>query len=132
MGLLDSLLGSMSGSLPSNQQPTLFNMVFSLIQSHPGGLQGLIDQFMQSGLGQHAQSWVGTGQNMPISAEQLIQTLGSGRLQELAQQFGIPANTAAGGLAAILPQIIDHLTPNGQVPSPTQVNQRLDALKSGV
>ena len=80
MGLLDSLLSTALGSTPANQQPSLVNMALGLIQNHPQGLQGLLDQFIQSGLAQHAQSWVGNGQNMPLSAEQLVQALGSGRL----------------------------------------------------
>jgi uncharacterized protein YidB (DUF937 family) len=130
VGLLDSILGTAMSSLSGNQQPGLLNMAIGLIQSHPQGLQGLIDQFNQSGLAQHAQSWVGSGQNMPVSGEQLSQVLGSGKLQALAQQFGVPAGGASGGLAAILPQIIDHLTPNGQIPPAAEILQRLSALKN--
>jgi len=132
VGLLDSILGAAASSLSGNQQPGLLNMAIGLIQSHPQGLQGLLDQFMQSGMAQHAQSWVGSGQNMPVSGEQLTQALGSGKLQELAQQFGLSANGAAGGLASILPQIIDHLTPNGQIPPAAEIAQRLSALKNAL
>lgn len=134
MGLLDSILGTAMGSLTGNpqQQSGLLNMAIGLIQGHPQGLQGLVEQLIQSGLAQHAQSWVGNGQNMPVSGEQLTQALGSGKLQELAQQFGLSTNSAAGGLAAMLPQIIDHLTPNGQIPSTGEIGQRLSTLKAAL
>ena len=70
---------------------------------------------MQAGLGQQAQSWVSTGQNLPISAEQITQVLGSGQLRDIAKQLGIDHTDAAGGLADLLPQVVNHLTPNGAV-----------------
>jgi uncharacterized protein YidB (DUF937 family) len=130
MGLLDSIFGTALGSISTNQRSPLMNMALGLIQNHPQGLQGVVDQFIQSGMAQQAQSWIGSGANMPISAQQLVQALGSGRLEALAQQFGVPAGTAAGGLAALLPQLIDHVTPNGEIPHPTQVSQQLDVLKN--
>jgi uncharacterized protein YidB (DUF937 family) len=70
---------------------------------------------MQAGLGQQAQSWVSSGQNLPISAEQITQALGSGKLQDIAKQLGIDHADAAGRLADLLPQVVNHLTPNGAV-----------------
>lgn len=88
-----------------------------------GALGGLLQAFQQSGMGDHAQSWVGTGSNMPISAEQVMQALGGGTggngggiLGQLAQQTGMSHEETAGSLSQMLPDIINHLTPNGQVP----------------
>jgi uncharacterized protein YidB (DUF937 family) len=78
-------------------------------------LQGLIQKFTDAGLAQHVQSWVGTGTNLPISAEQIQNVLGSGQIAALAKQFGLSESVAAGGLSQMLPQVVDHLTPNGAV-----------------
>ena len=116
MGLLDQITGAL-GQQPggSGQNNQLMQLALNLINSHPGGLQGLVQQFMQAGLGQQAQSWVSTGQNLPISAEQITQVLGSGQLRDIAKQLGIDHTDAAGGLADLLPQVVNHLTPNGAV-----------------
>ena len=82
-----------------------------------GGLGGLIAAFQQSGLGDQVQSWVGTGQNMPIGAEQLERVLGSDALGDIARQLGLTSGDAAAGLADVLPGLIDQLTPQGQLPS---------------
>jgi uncharacterized protein YidB (DUF937 family) len=83
---------------------------------------------MQAGLGQQAQSWVSSGQNLPISAEQIRQAVGSGKLQDIAKQLGIDHADAAGGLAELLPQVVNHLTPDGVVQDDL-VQQGLSLLK---
>lgn len=119
MGLLDSILGGIAqqmGGAGSGQNP-LMQLALGLIRNNQGGLQGLVEQFTRAGLGQQAQSWVSTGQNMPISAEQIMQVLGGqgGQLRQMAQQFNLSDEQAAGGLAELLPSVIDHLTPSGAV-----------------
>lgn len=81
-----------------------------------GGLGGLLQQLQQGGLGDAAQSWVSTGQNMPVSAEQLQNALGADRIDALAQQVGMPAGDLSSQLAQYLPQVVDQLTPGGQLP----------------
>ncbi len=81
-----------------------------------GGLGALIEQFSRNGMGEQMQSWIGTGQNMPISPDQLTQVLGSDQIGSIAQQLGVSPNAASGQLAELLPQVIDRLTPNGSVP----------------
>jgi uncharacterized protein YidB (DUF937 family) len=130
MGLLDQITGALGqqagGSGQTNQ---LMQLALNVINSHPGGLQGLIQQFAQSGLGQQAPSWVSNGQNLPISAEQITQVLGSGKLQEIAKQLGVNHTDAAGGLADLLPQVVNQLTPNRAVQDDL-VQQGLSLLKS--
>jgi uncharacterized protein YidB (DUF937 family) len=116
MGLLDSLLGGLMGGGSQQGQSPLAQMALQLIQQN-GGLPGILAKFQQAGMGQHADSWVGTGSNMPITADQLSQVLGSGALGQLAQQFGMSQGGASSGLAQMLPQIIDKLTPTGQIPA---------------
>jgi uncharacterized protein YidB (DUF937 family) len=116
MGLLDQITGALGQQAGgSGQSDQLMQLALNLINSHPGGRQGLIQQFAQSGLGQQAQSWVSNGQNLPISVEQITQVLGSGKLQDIAKQLGIGHADAAGGLANLLPEVVNHLTPNGAV-----------------
>ena len=96
--------------------PGLVNALLGLLgDRQTGGLQGLVQLFEQQGLGNLVQSWIGTGPNPPVSAEQVESVLGSGRLASLAQQAGIPPGEASSMIAAVLPKLVDHLTPNGTV-----------------
>ena len=129
MGILDlagQFLGGNQGGGDSKAQ--LLNAAISMIQNQPGGLQGLLGKFQESGLGDHVASWVGNGENLPINADQIKQALGSEQVEALAQQAGVPAEHATGGLAALLPDIINHLTPNGQVPQEGGLQQGLGGL----
>jgi uncharacterized protein YidB (DUF937 family) len=87
-----------------------------MISSQPGGLSGLLQQFHDKGLGSLVSSWVSTGQNLPISADQIQHVLGSDQVKELAAKAGIAPDAAGSHLAQLLPFLIDKLTPNGQVP----------------
>jgi uncharacterized protein YidB (DUF937 family) len=82
----------------------------------PGGLAGLVQTFKDKGLGDTVASWVSTGQNLPISAQQIQQVLGNQQLQELAAQHGINVEQVSSQLAQILPVVVDKLTPNGAIP----------------
>jgi uncharacterized protein YidB (DUF937 family) len=118
MSLLDSILGGLmsGGGAPAQQgQNPLLMMAMQMIQQN-GGLPGIISKLQQGGLGNQANSWVGTGQNLPVSGDQLSSVLGGGDIGRLAQQFGLSHGDANSGLAQMLPQIIDKMTPHGQVP----------------
>ena len=93
-----------------------------------GGLQGLIAAFQDKGLGDLVSSWVGTGQNLPISPEQLQSVLGSGQIGQIAQQLGLSSQEVSGQLSALLPQVIDGITPNGQVPEGDAMQNALGML----
>jgi uncharacterized protein YidB (DUF937 family) len=121
MGLLDGLLGNVLGGLmrggaqPQAQQNPLMQIALQLLQQN-GGLEGLLGKFQQAGYADQAQSWVSTGENRPISGDALEQVLGQGQLAQIAQQLGLSRGETAGGLASILPQVVDRMTPQGQVP----------------
>ena len=118
MGMLDGLLGGLMGGTTSGAQQAqspLLMMALQLIQQN-GGLPGIISKLQSGGLAQQVGSWVGTGQNMPVSGSQLQEVLGSGSIGEIAQQLGMSHGDASSNLAQMLPQIIDHLTPTGQLP----------------
>ena len=120
MGLFDSIAGQVVGAFsdPQGGQPSLVAAIGGLIgNAETGGLPGLISAFEQHGLGGVVASWVGTGQNLPISADQLQSVLGNEQIQALAQKFGISTQDIAGQLATMLPQVVDKLTPTGSVPA---------------
>lgn len=94
-----------------------------------GGLAGLMQQFQQAGLGQQAGSWVSTGANLPISADQLSKVFGNSQLQQMASSAGMEPSQFGDQLSQLLPQLIDQLTPNGQMPT-GGVEDPLAALSS--
>ena len=115
MGLLDGLLGGLMGGGTQQAQSPLVQMALQLIQQN-GGLPGIISKFQHGGMTEEVGSWVGTGQNMPMTGNQLQEILGSGSIGQIAQQLGLSHGDASSNLAQILPQIIDRMTPTGQVP----------------
>jgi uncharacterized protein YidB (DUF937 family) len=131
MGLFDQLLGGVVGEYGNTQQKgSLMDLATSVIQSQPGGLSGLLNQFRSAGLGAQADSWVSTGQNMPVSGDQVTNTLGQGNVQTMAQKMGLPPGAMAAALAALLPVVIDQLTPKGQVEQGGDLSSMLSSLKS--
>lgn len=120
MGLLDNLEGSLenkaeSSVLGGSSNPMAAHLL-ETINNHPGGLSGLIQSLHDQGLGSIASSWVGNGENLPISGEQIQQVLGNERVQQLAAKAGISPDAASSTLSQLLPTLVDKLTPNGQVP----------------
>ena len=79
-------------------------------------------------MGEQLKSWIGTGDNMPISGDQLTSALGSDKISEIAAKLGMSHGDVSGGLASMLPQIIDKLSPNGQLPDNHNLLQ--DALSA--
>ena len=93
------------------------------------GLGGLVEAFQAKGLGDVVASWIGTGQNLPVSAEQIQSVLGSGLVQQLAARVGLPPEAATALLAQILPQAVDRLTPEGTVPAGGLLGQATGLLR---
>jgi uncharacterized protein YidB (DUF937 family) len=118
MSLFDQLSGVLVG-LTGNSNQGSTALVSGLVQllsgSQGSGLAGLVQGFQQNGLGDIISSWIGTGENLPISAEQVQAGLG-GQLQQFASSTGLSTDAASSQLAQILPIIIDKLTPHGQLP----------------
>ncbi len=110
----------------------MIQMALQMLQQN-GGIEGLLAKFQQAGMGQQAQSWIGTGQNMPISADALSQIFGHGQLSQIAQQMGITPDEAAGGLSQALPHVVDQMTPGGEIPEGHDdlVAQALAILQKG-
>ncbi len=112
MGLLDGILGGASGG-----EGSPIGAITDLLGGQEGGLGGLMSAFEKGGLGGVAQSWIASGANLPISAEQIQAVLSSGMVADFAAKLGVDPTTAADTLAKVLPQVIDHLTPDGQLPT---------------
>lgn len=125
MGLLDSVLGAALGggnNAGGGGQGALLNAVIGMLSQGGGaagglgGLGGLVSKFTQGGMGDVVNSWVGTGQNMPVSADQISNVLGGDMIANLAKQLGMNQGDIAGQLSQMLPGMVDKLTPNGQIP----------------
>ena len=128
MGLLDSILGAVGGKTDSAGGPTALIGALSGLLEQNGGLQGLANKFSQSGAGNTFASWVGTGDNQPISSAQIQQVLGSEQVRGLAAKIGIDPNQASALLAQYLPKVVDKLTPQGTLDPNANHQQSLAAL----
>jgi uncharacterized protein YidB (DUF937 family) len=135
MSLLDSVIGALASAQLGAQPPSpgatqgtpgsvLLSTVISMLANgqHPqgagvGGLGDLIGRFTQGGMGDVIGSWIGHGQNAPISGDQLSNVLGSDAIGQIASQLGLSHGEAAGQLSQMLPEVISRLTPHGQAPS---------------
>ena len=89
------------------------------------GLGGLLKKLEQGGLGNAANSWVGSGQNQPVSPGQLGSALGPSIIKMLAQKSGLPEEELTKQLSQVLPGLVDKLTPNGRVPTAAELSQRI-------
>ena len=120
MGLLDSILGSALGGQGGGGggNAALLQAVVAMLgnDSAQGGLGGLVSKFQQGGLGDVVASWISSGQNLPVSADQLRSALGDDTIGQLARQTGGSQGDILGQLTQLLPEVVDKLTPQGQVP----------------
>ena len=128
MSLLDDVENQVMSKVLGGTSNPLAAGILQMIQNQPGGLQGLVQSFHDKGLGEIASSWVSTGQNLPISADQLHQVLGSDQVKELAAKAGISPDMAGGAIAQLLPGLVDRLTPNGQIPAHSSVIEMVGGL----
>lgn len=133
MGLLDGAIGDVLNNLGGaagtrDSGNPMLRMIMNLMRQN-GGLGGLVDMLSRNGLGRQAASWVGTGDNDPVTADQLGQALGSGRLADLAGKFGIDPQALSGDLARYLPEVVNQLTPEGRLPDNADSN---DVLENGL
>jgi uncharacterized protein YidB (DUF937 family) len=115
MGLLDSLLG---GQNQPNENPgggsALIGALGGLL-AQSGGVQGLLNKFTQAGHGDKVASWISTGENKPISPDQVQNVIGPDQINAIATKLGVDPAQASQLLAQFLPHVVDKLTPNGAV-----------------
>ena len=127
---LSSILGGLTGasSAPGGGGNVLLQLLLSLLQQN-GGLEGVLGKFRDAGMAAQADSWVSTGQNMDLTADQLQQVFGSGALNDIAAQLGLSQNQAGSAMSQTLPELINQLTPQGQVTRESD-DSIADALQS--
>jgi uncharacterized protein YidB (DUF937 family) len=93
-----------------------------------GGLGGLLEKLNQGGYTQHAQSWVGSGQNMSIPAGAIRDVFGQRELAAIAQQAGLSEEETSEGLAQLLPEVVNHVTLQGRLPQGDELDSTLEGL----
>jgi uncharacterized protein YidB (DUF937 family) len=119
MSLFDSItsaFGQQPNAEGANTSTSLVQGVLEHINNQPGGLNGLIQQFHDKGLGDVVSSWIGDGQNLSISPDQLSGVLGDGALGRIAQKAGVTPEQASNALSQILPHLVSKATPDGAPP----------------
>jgi uncharacterized protein YidB (DUF937 family) len=133
MGLLDEVMSMAGvGAQQQDQHCTALTAIMNYVNSpQVGGIAGLQKMFQQGGLGSVMSSWVGSGQNQPVSADQLQNVLHSGALQAAAQKCGMDPTQLTGMMSTLLPHLVDKLTPNGQIPDASTMANHLKALAAG-
>ena len=111
MSFLNGVLGGVVGA-------GMVSVIGNVLEKH-GGLQGVVDQFEKQGLGPTVKSWIGTGPNQPVTGDQVHAALGADTVKDLAAKAGMTVQDLLQKLAQHLPQAVDKLTPDGQLPKPT-------------
>ncbi len=131
MGLFDELAGGLLGKFLGGDKDRLFESIMGLINNQQtGGLSGLAQMFKDKGLGDAMSSWISTGRNLPVSADQITNALGADKVRQISKEVGVSEEETSRGLAGLLPEIIDKLTPDGKVPDSNTLAQGLNMLKS--
>ena len=109
--ILGSALRGLAGQGGTGALSDILSQVLS--KTDLGSVGGLLQRLQQSGLGPQVASWLGNGQNLPISVDQLKNALGDQHLQQLATQLGLPVDQLLNQLSKHLPDAVDHMSPNG-------------------
>ncbi len=119
MSLIGSLVGMLGGGQGEGDNLAMVNAVIRMLGNDApgGGIGGLAAKLQQSGLGGVLDSWVGHGQNLPISPEQVDNVLGADMVAGIARQLGLDNGAVAAQLSQVLPHVVDALTPHGHVPA---------------
>jgi len=128
MGLLDSILGAVSGKGDMSEKAAPLIGILGGLLTQAGGLQGLASKFSQSGQGDAFSSWVGMGENHSVSTNQIQEALGSDQIRAMAARMGVDPTLASNFLAEYLPKIVDKLTPAGKIDPAADHQQGLAAL----
>jgi uncharacterized protein YidB (DUF937 family) len=125
MGVLDDLTSKLGGQ---NGQEGGLAQIQKMVNSH-GGLQGVTSKLTNSGFGQQVQSWIGTGQNQPISGSQVQLAMDPNQLHQMAAQAGMSDEETSEHVAQALPEMVDQATPQGQIPEKDPFAKSVDSLK---
>ena len=124
MDLMNSLQSALGGGQKNND---LLSAVIELLGGK-GGVNNLIGQFASNGLGDIINSWVGIGNNLPVSPEQIKSALGQDKISNLASKLGMDQGALTSQLSNLLPDVVDKLTPEGKVPEEDILGKGMDML----
>ena len=134
MGLLDKAsqgIGQLAGQFGGGNNKLIGAAAQLLSSNDIGGIQGLMQMFQQKGYGDTVASWISKGgEKKPISGDDVQNVLGQERVHHVASEAGISDREASGGLANVLPQLVDKMTPDGQIPDSESANSTLSQLAS--
>ena len=130
MGLKDMLSGLFGGKKTGN---SLLDAVLPMLAGGGalGGIGGLVSKLTSGGLGDQAKSWVGAGPNQEVTGDQLHQALGQDTISQLADKSGMSHDQVKTGLASMLPNLVNQMTPNGSVPSVGSLGSMMKGLDLG-
>ncbi|MFV1921240.1 MAG: YidB family protein [Methylotenera sp.] len=113
MGVFDGIAASVLDQMAGEKAGTA-KMAIEMFNQY-GGLSGILAKFQENGLADIAASWVGTGENKPISSKQITDVLGADTIKQMAQKFDLDATVLSTQLAEHLPKVVDKMTPNGEL-----------------
>lgn len=113
MGVFDTIAASVLDQMAGEKAGTA-KIAIEMFNQY-GGLSGILAKFQDNGLADIAASWVGTGENKPISSQQITDVLGADTINQIAQKFDLDASVLSSQLADNLPKVVDKMTPNGEV-----------------
>jgi uncharacterized protein YidB (DUF937 family) len=126
MDLLNTVKSMLGGK--AQNQNEIISAIMNLIGGQSGGLNGLVNQFTSKGMGDVVSSWVSTGKNLPISADQIQKVLGDDTISEMTSKLGMNKNALTGQLSNLFPKVVDKLTPQGKVPEGDILSQSKELL----
>jgi uncharacterized protein YidB (DUF937 family) len=127
LGLAESLMGgSAQGQGDSGVSAALLPEILSWVQQQ-GGVSNAVSALSASGLGTQAQSWISNGDNQQMATQQVTELLGSDQVTQLAEKFGVSPEQIQSGIASLLPQVINHLTPNGDTSNSDESDNLLNS-----
>jgi uncharacterized protein YidB (DUF937 family) len=129
MSLIDDIKAKVGSVLGQGETTDMVNHTIDYVYAHRDGLEGMVAQFRAKGFGDVVNSWISTGKNLPITADQIQSVMGNEKVKAMAQKLGIPPEAAASQLATVLPQLVDKLTPNGQMPAGVTAQDAMNAMR---
>ena len=131
MAFLEQVADALAADMVGNRENLFNQVVFTLIRDYPGGLESLLERFTAAGFGEHVQSWLGDGPNLPLATGDLARVFDREQVAGMAAKLGLTPDAAAAGLARAVPDIVNRLTPGNHVDA-AFVKESLDLLPGRV
>ena len=131
MSILDNITGRIADQLKGQAggQGNLLNAAMQLMRSpEVGGPGGMVQALAKQGQGDVVNSWLANGKNLPISPDALLNVFGQEKIQQMAGSLGMSIPSLLSGLAAMMPEMIDKLSPGGRLPAGEETSNALDQL----